>query len=249
MEEDILNKRFFRLCMLYWPAAFSLMARGKYMLEHPRKYNFDKKYDLCRTISKTLGFGMRAVPHIYGQENLSRETGIFYVNHQGQYDMPSMLPYTLQSCSVMWDKRSEKKKFSWIVTDLLEATSIDLENPKEAIKSIREVIERVKAGRSYVIFPEGGYTDNHNSLQDFKSGCFTCSLKTKTPIYPVAIYDSYAVMEQPGLGKVHNEVHFLKPIPYEEYKDMHKNEIADLVKQRIQEKLDEITLRRQTATI
>ena len=34
-------------------------------------------------------------------------------------------------------------------------------------------------------------------------------------------------------------IHYLKPIYYEEYKDLNKVELASLIKERIQEKIDE----------
>jgi 1-acyl-sn-glycerol-3-phosphate acyltransferase len=42
------------------------------------------------------------------------------------------------------------------------------------------------------------------------------------------------------IGRLKTEVHFLKPINYDEYKELNTHQIAELVKTRIQEKLDEI---------
>ena len=88
--------------------------------------------------------------------------------------------------------------------------------------------------------PEGGYTDNKNEHQEFQSGCFDCSLKSKKPILPVAIYDSYKAMNSNSFKKVITQVHFLKPIYFDEYGHMNKTEIAGLVKERIREKLETI---------
>jgi 1-acyl-sn-glycerol-3-phosphate acyltransferase len=54
------------------------------------------------------------------------------------------------------------------------------------------------------------------------------------------LVDSYKPFGTPGLHPVVTQVHFLKPIPYEEYKGMKTKEIADLVKSAIQSKLDEL---------
>ena len=50
---------------------------------------------------------------------------------------------------------------------------------------------------------------------------------------------SYKVMDGNSLRKVTTQVHYLKPIPYEEYKDMKKTELAELTKSRIQEAINE----------
>ena len=36
------------------------------------------------------------------------------------------------------------------------------------------------------------------------------------------------------------QIHYLKPIEYDEYKDLNKTKLSELVKERIQEKLDEL---------
>ena len=45
---------------------------------------------------------------------------------------------------------------------------------------------------------------------------------------------------------VKSQVHFLEPIPYEEFKDLKAYEIAELVKTRIQEKLDEVASKKRS---
>lgn len=67
-----------------------------------------------------------------------------------------------------------------------------------------------------------------------------CALKAKKPIVPVAIYDSYKAMNSNTFEKVVTEVHFLEPILYEEYDCLKKNEVAELVKARIESKIKEI---------
>lgn len=42
------------------------------------------------------------------------------------------------------------------------------------------------------------------------------------------------------LEKVRTQVYFLPPIPYEEYGKLRKHDVCELVKKRIQEKLDEL---------
>ena len=96
-------------------------------------------------------------------------------------------------------------------------TTISFEDPKQQIGALKTIAERVKDGKPYLIFPEGGYTDNKNELQEFKSGCFSCSLKSKTPMVPVVIYDSWRSMDTNTFEKVRTQVYFLPPIPYEEY--------------------------------
>ena len=105
---------------------------------------------------------------------------------------------------------------------------------------IKEIGEEVKNGRKYLIFPEGGYEYNRNTLQKFNAGCFRCSFDSKTPIVPVVLLDSWKAMNSNSLMPCVTQIHYLKPIEYDEYKDLNKTKLSDLVKERIQEKLDEL---------
>ncbi len=108
------------------------------------------------------------------------------------------------------------------------------------METIGKIITEVKDGRRYLIFPEGGYADNKNNLLKFHPGSFKIPVKTKCPIIPVAIYDSYKPFTINSIRRVTTQVHYLKPIYYEQYSGMSTREISDLVFERINNKIDEI---------
>ena len=54
---------------------------------------------------------------------------------------------------------------------------------------------------------------------------------------PIALIDCFQVLDQKGSKPVSVEIHYLKPIPYEEYGQMKPAEVAQLVKDRIGEKI------------
>lgn len=74
---------------------------------------------------------------------------------------------------------------------------------------------------------------NRNKVQQFKPGSFKCAVRSKTPIVPVALIDSYKPFNSLEFGTVTTKVVFLPAIYYDEYKDMKTPEIAKLVRQRI----------------
>ena len=95
--------------------------------------------------------------------------------------------------------------------------------------------QRSKNGRNYLIFPEGTRSKQGNHPQEFKGGSFKAAIKAKCPIIPVALIDSYKSFDTGSAAPVTVQVHFLKPMEYEEYKDMKSTEIAAEVKRRIEE--------------
>lgn len=100
---------------------------------------------------------------------------------------------------------------------------------------IRQVSEEVKQGRNYIIFAEGTRSREGNKLLNFKGGAFKSAVYAKCPIVPVAIIDSYKAFDIHSVRKMTAQIHYLKPLTYEEYKGMKTVEIAAIVKSRIED--------------
>jgi len=218
-----------------------IIQRMKYLAK-PEKYNEEK----CYTYAKWIVRLMHRTGHIkttgYGMENLPREGGyMMYPNHQGKYDAYGIVGVHEKPCSVVIDEAKSRGPFISEVIELLHGKRISLKDTRQAMTIIMEMSKEVAEGRRYVLFPEGGYVvGRKNDMGEFKAGCFKISLKTKTPIVPVVLWDSYKVFNSWKLGPLKTEVHFLPPIPYEEFKDMKTPEIAAMVHERIQDKLEEL---------
>ena len=162
---------------------------------------------------------------MYGEENLPKEGGyIMYPNHQGKYDALGIISTHRKPCSFVMDKVKSKMILVNEIVDLVQAKRLDRRDVRQAI-----------------IFPEGEYVfNNKNQMLPFKAGCFKCALKAKAPIVPVALIDSYKVFNSYTLGRVTTQVHYLKPLFYEEYRNLKTIEIAKIVQARICEVIENI---------
>lgn len=67
-----------------------------------------------------------------------------------------------------------------------------------------------------------------------KVGSFKAAIKAKCPIVPVALVDAFIPFDSNTIKPVTVQVHFLKPLYYDDYKHMKTTEIAEQVKERIQ---------------
>lgn len=143
-------------------------------------------------------------------------------------------------CAIVIDKKTTKEILPRLYTKLVKGQRLDKVDPRQQVKAIYQVIKEVTEGRRYLIFPEGGYTDNKNTLLDFHPGSFKIPLKAKCPIIPVAIYDSYKPFTINSIKRVTTQVHYLEPIHYDQYAGMSTREICDMVYERIDNKLAEI---------
>ena len=211
--------------------------------KYSEKYNEENNYKYVR---KHVVERMKRTGHIeiegFGIENLPKEGGyMMYPNHQGKYDVYGMISVHEKPCSFVMDIEKSNSIFIKEITDILCGKRLDKKNNRQAITIINEVAKEVEEGRRIILFPEGEYDNNKkNSLINFKSGCFKISLKSKTPIVPVVLIDSYKVFNSSEFGKIKTQVHFLKPIFYDEYKNLNTHQIADLVKEKIENKLKEL---------
>ena len=224
-----------------------LLKYRKYM-NHPEKYNREDKYRLAQHIMDHMRRRGRTKTEVFGLDNLPEDTGyIIYPNHQGKYDALGIMLYHDEPMGVLMEKKQSEKIVAKQVIDLVEGKRLDFDEPRQQLSVLNEIGHEVAAGRKYLIFPEGKWGDNKNKLQKFNSGCFRCSIASKTPIVPCVLVDSYKALNGNSLKKCTTQIHYLTPIPYEEYKDLKKTEISELVKSRIQTKLDEILEERDKA--
>ncbi len=224
-----------------------LLKYRKYM-NHPEKYNREDKYRLAQHIMDHMRRRGRTKTEVFGLDNLPEDTGyIIYPNHQGKYDALGIMLYHDEPMGVLMEKKQSEKIVAKQVIDLVEGKRLDFDDPRQQLRVLDEIGHEVAAGRKYLIFPEGKWGDNKNKLQKFNSGCFRCSIASKTPIVPCVLVDSYKALNGNSLKKCTTQIHYLTPIPYEEYKDLKKTEISELVKSRIQTKLDEILEERDKA--
>lgn len=209
---------------------------------HPEKYSIEQRYALIHHAIYLMNKTGKIQTIATGLENLPKEGGyMMYPNHQGKYDVMGIMYTHKEPCSFVMDKRKSHTILVREFCDLVQAKRLEKDNPRQGITIINQVARDVAAGKKYILFPEGGYKfNNKNKVYDFKAGSFKIALKSKAPIVPIALIDSYKVFNSFHVGPITTYVHYLKPITYDEYKDLKTTEIAELVKHRIQDKIDEV---------
>lgn len=234
---------------------FMNLHRAPYMIpkmrnraDHPEKYSEEQRYALVHHVIYLMNKTGKIHTIAYGTENLPKEGGyIMYPNHQGKYDVLGIMYTHKKPCSFVMDKRKSHTILVREFVDLVQAKRLEKDNPRQGIHVINDVAKEISSGKKYILFPEGGYEfNNKNKVCDFKAGSFKIALKSQAPIVPIALIDSYKVFNSFQFGAITTYVYYLKPITYEEYKDMKTQDIANLVKERIQEKIDEVTNQVQT---
>lgn len=211
-----------------------------YHASHTEKYSDEEQYALLKYITLRANRGGNVTIDVHGSENIPKKNGfMFFPNHQGLYDVLAIIEATPCPFSVVAKKEIANIPFLKQVFACMKAYMLDREDVRQAMQVIIDVTNEVKKGRNYLIFAEGTRSKNGNQLRDFKGGSFKSATKAKCPIVPVALLNAYKPFDTNTIAPVTVQVHFLKPMYYEEYKDMKTTEIAAEVKSRIEKVIRE----------
>ena len=211
-----------------------------YRAAHVDKYSEEDMYAFLRWIDLHANRGGRVHIDAYGRENIPDKDGfMFFPNHQGLYDVLAIIEASPRPFSVVAKKEIAKIPFLKQIFACMKAFMLDRKDVRQAMQVIINVTKEVQKGRNYLIFAEGTRSKKGNHVGSFKGGSFKVATKARCPIVPVALIDSFKPFDTNTIKPVTVQVHFLKPLTYEEYKDMKTTEIAALVEERIQRVIDE----------
>ena len=178
---------------------------------------------------------------ILGKEHIPQENGfMMYANHQGLFDVVAIGGTCDNPLAVVMKKELKDAPLLKQIMQCTNSFAMDREDVRQSLTVIQNVIQEVKKGRNYLIFPEGTRSKNGNTMGEFHGGSFRCAVKAKCPIVPVALVDSFRALDQKGSKPLTVYISYLPPIVYEEYAQLNTTELAALVKGRIQAEMDRI---------
>ena len=116
---------------------------------------------------------------------------------------------------------------------------LDRENPREALKVIREGSENIKNGYSMAIFPEGTRSKD-GVLREFKKGSLKLATMAKAPVVPVTIDGAYRAFEIDGKFKpIDITVTFGEPIYTADLTREEEKQLMDKVRSIIAKNLNQ----------
>ena len=216
-----------------------------HMTNHMDKYSKEERYACLHHIVRWANWGGRVKVRAFGVNNLPKDSNfIMYPNHQGLYDTLTMIESIDRPFSPVAKIETQNVFLLGRVIRMLDGEFMDRGDIRQSLGIINSIANRAKNGENFVIFPEGTRSKLGNKMLPFKPGAFKAATLSHTAIVPVALVDSYVPFDEPSIRRTTVQVHFLKPIPYDEYKDMKTPEIAEMVQGRIRDKISEVTSNR-----
>ena len=231
-----------RIALMVLKNTLALPGLWTKLCRHAKNPDNYPEIERWRHIQKIMNAALRAGNVelvVTGKENIPDKDGLLLVaNHQGLFDVVALV--------TAWDRilcavyKIELKDVPLVkqIAASTKSYAMDREDVRQSLTVIQGCTEQLKAGRNVLIFPEGTRSKKGNVMGEFHGGSFKAAVKAKADILPFCVIDTYKVLDQQGSGHLTCQLHYLKPIPYEEYAGMKTTEIAALVKARIQECID-----------
>jgi 1-acyl-sn-glycerol-3-phosphate acyltransferase len=161
---------------------------------------------------------------------------IFAANHQSQFDI-----FVLQGfLGVDFRWLAKKELFAVPVWGPAMRRAgyipIDRSRGRKALKSLAEAAEKIGAGTSVIIFPEGTRSRD-GRLQEFKAGAMVLALKAGVPIVPVAIRGTHEILPKGRLLMKRGTVQVRVGRPIETDAAMAKHDLARIAQAAVAELL------------
>jgi 1-acyl-sn-glycerol-3-phosphate acyltransferase len=199
------------------------------------------RYYVCELWSKIILWVCGIRTHVKGQENISPDVPhVFMSNHQSYFDIFALLAYLPSDFKFILKHELMKIPLLGLAMKRAGYFAIERENPREAIRSMDEVAEKVKAGTSVLVFPEGTRSID-GRLQPLKKGGFHVAVKSGCDIVPIAITNTCRIVTK-GSRKINKGdigIHFGRPISVKDYSRKDVPGLMDRVSQAILEMMEE----------
>jgi 1-acyl-sn-glycerol-3-phosphate acyltransferase len=155
---------------------------------------------------------------VKGLERIPPGTCIFAANHTSAADAPAIVWSIPRRIAVLLKRSLFDYPIAGQAFHLAQFIPVDRFNRDSAIVSMEKATEEIRAGQSFLIYPEGTRSSD-GRLQELKKGTAVMAIKAGVPIVPIACSGAHRVMEKRKLiiraGEI--VVEFLAPIDATQY--------------------------------
>ncbi len=199
-------------------------------------------YDkIPRWWSKAVLWAAGVKLRVHGWENAgSGDPRIFAANHVSWFDVPA-LASTLPRYKFV--AKAELFKVPIFGGGIRAAGMIEIQrdNRKAAFGAYDLAAQKIQAGNSVVVFPEGTRGRDYR-LRPLKKGPFVLAIAAGVPIVPVILHGTIEVLKRDSF-RVHPgtvDIHLLEPVPTAGVDYDHRDELMTKVRSRMADAMREL---------
>ena len=175
-----------------------------------------------------------------GRENIPPGVCLFAANHTSNADAPAIVGAIPRRIAILGRKSLFDIPVVGTAFRLAKFVPVDRENRDAALASVKQAVEYIREGFSFLVYPEGTRSPD-GRLHRFKKGSFAIAIEAGIPIVPVACAGAHRIMKKNSLiirpGKV--TVRFGKPIDASAYTVEQRDELAQRVHDAVAAELPE----------
>lgn len=175
---------------------------------------------------------------VIGEENVPKDEPVLYIgNHRSYFDVVITYARVPRLCGYISKKEIERIPLLNVWMRYLHCLFLDRNNIKEGLAVILAAINKVKAGISICIFPEGTRNDGAQDFLPFHSGSLKIAEKSGCAIVPMALNHTEDIFEAhlPWIHKTHIVLEYCQPIYPKELSREKRKQLSELVESSIKE--------------
>jgi 1-acyl-sn-glycerol-3-phosphate acyltransferase len=182
--------------------------------------------------------GMRVL--VEGRENIPAGVCMFAANHTSNADAAAIVRAIPRRLAIFGRKSLFDIPIVGLAFRLARFVPVDRGNRDAALASVKQAVEYMKTGSSFLVYPEGTRSPDGRLLR-FKKGSFVMAIEAGVPVVPVTCAGAHRIMKKKSLvihpGKV--TVRFGKPIDASAYTIEQRDDLAKIVHDAIAAELPE----------
>jgi len=169
---------------------------------------------------------------VRGLERIPRGVCLFVANHTSSADAPAVVGAIPRRIAILLKESLFKWPIAGQAFTLAHFIPVNRRARDSAIASVEKATEALKAGQSFLIYPEGTRSPD-GRLQEFKKGAVVMAITAGVPIVPMVCSGAHRVMEKRSLVIHPGEilVEFLQPIDASKYSLEERDDLNEHVRQ------------------
>ncbi len=171
---------------------------------------------------------------VEGTGNLPPGGAVLVANHQSLVDIPMLLSAFLRPVGFLAKRELGEIPLFGKAMAAAGNLFIDRDDPRDAVRMLREARARLNDGQLVVVFPEGTRSAD-GSIGEFRTGAFYLAQKSGAPVVPVYLDGGNRALPKGALRvrPARLLVRVLPPLSPEEGAGGPKERMADAVRARI----------------
>ena len=132
---------------------------------------------------------------VEGIENIPPGVCVFAANHISNVDPLAFVPAIPGRVSLLVKKELFRIPILAAAMRLAEFVPVDREDKEAAASSVDVAVERLQAGTSMAVYPEGTRSPD-GRLRPFKKGAFVMAIQAGAPVVPVSIAGAQTLLRK-----------------------------------------------------